>query len=63
MTELVNEKIKSTLISLSPKAYLNTFIFDDIKNFDIDKVGKTIIDWGFKEYDRGERKRSFIYKA
>ena len=32
MTELVNEKMKSTLISLSPKAYLNTFIFDDIKN-------------------------------
>ena len=45
---------------LAPEA---VFIFDDIKNFDIDKVGKTIIDWGFKEYDKGERKRSFIYKA
>ena len=39
------------------------FIFDDIKNFDIDKIGQLIIGWGFKEYESGERKRSFIYKA
>ena len=32
MTEIVNEKEKNILLALSPKAYLNTFIFDDIKN-------------------------------
>ena len=32
MTEIVNEKEKNILLALSLKAYLNTFIFDDIKN-------------------------------
>ena len=45
---------------LAPEA---VFIFDDIKNFDIDKIGQLIIGWGFKKYESGERKRSFIYKA
>ena len=39
------------------------YIFDDIDTHDIDKIGKHLIDNGFKEFKKGERKAVYIYES
>ena len=63
MTEVVNAKMKNALVSLSPKAYLNTFIFDDIKNMKKGKkkvVEKDFIIPEYHEYENVILKNSKI---
>ena len=63
MTEIVNEKEKKVLLALSPKAYLNTFIFDDVKNM---KRGKKKIlekDFIIPEYNEYENVISKNYNV
>jgi len=63
MTEIVNVKEKKVLLALSPKAYLNTFIFDDVKNI---KRGKKKIlekDFIIPEYNEYENVISKNYNV
>jgi hypothetical protein len=39
------------------------YIFDDIDTHDIDKIGKHLIDNGFKEFKKGGRKAVYIYES
>jgi len=39
------------------------YIFDDIANYNIDKVGDYLLQKGFKELDKGKRKRSYEYTS
>jgi len=39
------------------------YIFDDIANYNIDKIGDYLLQKGFKELDKGKRKRSYEYKS
>lgn len=39
------------------------YIFDDIDNYRIDNIGYYLLQKGFKELDKGKRKRSYEFKS
>jgi hypothetical protein len=59
-TESVMKEVEF-FIARKPKQCL--YIFDDIDTHDIDKIGKYLIENGFKEFKKGERKAVYTYES
>jgi hypothetical protein len=59
-TESVMKEVEFFIVR-KPKQCV--YIFDDIDTHDIDRIGKYLIDNGFKEFKKGERKAVYTYES